>query len=162
MEPTVTVMKENGKCSFYIDDFSGFTSTSKYALVAAPLTFIKKGTFTVDTGSPTFVLPLEDAKEMAREILELGENKMDKGRLSDAIARLIQLNLIARTAFIKAEHAHEVRGAAAKAADTVDATYEALGDAETAAKKAEKVVCDFADDLIEGILNNDLSKLKGF
>lgn len=31
MEPTVTVMKENGKCSFYIDDFSGFTSTSKYA-----------------------------------------------------------------------------------------------------------------------------------
>lgn len=72
MKPTVTVMKENGKCSFYIDDFSGLTSTSKYGLVGVPLTFIKKGIFANDAGNPTFALPLEDAKEMAREILKLG------------------------------------------------------------------------------------------
>jgi len=67
----VTVLEEAGGCEFYIDDFSELTHSSKYGLVAAPLTFLKKGIFTVDIGSPAFVLPLEDAKEMAREILKL-------------------------------------------------------------------------------------------
>lgn len=73
MAITVTVMKEDGRCKFYVDDFENSNPVKKFAQTANPLTFSRRALFTSDIGNEVFDLPLEDAKEMAREILKLGE-----------------------------------------------------------------------------------------
>ena len=69
MKLDVTVMKEDDRCVFYVDDFTD----KKFTMTGNPLTFYRRAHFTQDSGEPTFTLPLEDAKEMAREILKLGD-----------------------------------------------------------------------------------------
>lgn len=65
---TVTVIREGDKCEFYVDDYIN----DKFANTATGLKFARRALFTQDAGKPAFDLPLEDAKEMAREILKLG------------------------------------------------------------------------------------------
>lgn len=65
----ITVIDEKDKCEFYIDDYI----SEKFANTAIGLKFARRALFTNDRGNPAFSLPLEDAKKMAREILEMGE-----------------------------------------------------------------------------------------
>ncbi len=69
MALTVTPMKADDKCLFFIDDFIN----DKFANTVTGLKFYRRALFTKDPGVFAFDLPLEDAKEMAREILKLGE-----------------------------------------------------------------------------------------
>ncbi|GAG89523.1 unnamed protein product [marine sediment metagenome] len=71
IETIITVEKENGKCTIYIDEYK--EGDRKYAYTGNPITFTRRALFTQGKGKPAFELPLEDAKEMAREILKLGE-----------------------------------------------------------------------------------------
>ncbi len=77
MALTITVMKEDSlhhdyhRCLFYIDEFSEVETGGKFAMTANPLTFIRRALFTQDKGESVFELPLEEAKKIAKEILEL-------------------------------------------------------------------------------------------
>jgi len=67
MKLDVTVMKEDDRCLFFIDDFSD----DRIALSGLPLSFCQQSWFAIDKGKQVFDLPLEDAKKMAYEILNL-------------------------------------------------------------------------------------------
>ena len=66
---TVTVMKEGNKCRVYFDKF--YDTDDKFALTAELIKFRRRALFTRDSGDPVFDILIEDAKKMAREILEL-------------------------------------------------------------------------------------------
>lgn len=71
MNLTMTVMKKGDSCQFFADEF--LDDLSKFCMSAKPATFIRRATFTQDSGDygPLLTLPLEQAKKMAEEILKL-------------------------------------------------------------------------------------------
>ena len=72
MNITMTVQKEDSDCQIFADEFPTEPGV-KFAMSAKPATFIRRATFTQDSGDygPLLTLPLADAKKMAEEILKL-------------------------------------------------------------------------------------------
>lgn len=68
MNITTTVLKENDECQFFVDIF---IPDRKYCMTANPITFSRRHLFSTDPGLPMLVMPLADAKKLAKEILKL-------------------------------------------------------------------------------------------
>jgi len=67
MSITMTVMKEGEDCQFFADKFL----ERDMVRTANPVTYCSRTAFGTYTGPPMLSLPLEDAKKMAQEILDL-------------------------------------------------------------------------------------------
>lgn len=68
MNLTTMVLKEDDECHIFADVF---IPDRKYCMTANPITFSRRFLFGTDRGDPMLIMPLEDAKRMAEEILKL-------------------------------------------------------------------------------------------
>lgn len=66
---TMTVVREQDDCQFFADMIPG--GGGKFVMTAKPVVFSRRSIFTQDSGDPMLILPLENAKKMAEEILKL-------------------------------------------------------------------------------------------
>ncbi len=71
MQIVMTAQRKNGECHLFADVTPDSSNPGDLCLTANPVEFRQTSLFATDGGSPMLVLPLEEAKKMAREILKL-------------------------------------------------------------------------------------------